>query len=123
LLHVEIISANAPRRRVVSSVQTASCRIGSWRRSRLAGISIIEDGNALMPAFLENYNRRFAEEPLSDKYLHRPQGRASAVKGLMTGDNREGEVSLPHHGVGADHPGIAPERVGEALVRVAPGAR
>src|SRR5436190_471489 len=39
---------------------------------RLAGISTIEAGNQFLPAFMADYNRRFAKEPRSDKDLHRP---------------------------------------------------
>ena len=39
---------------------------------RLAGISTIEAGNAFLPAFMAEYNRRFAKEPFNDKDLHRP---------------------------------------------------
>jgi hypothetical protein len=39
---------------------------------RLAGISTIEAGNAFLPAFMEDYNRRFAKLPFNDKNLHRP---------------------------------------------------
>src|SRR3954468_3508427 len=42
------------------------------KEMRLAGISTIEAGNAFLPGFLEDYNRRFAKEPRSDKDLHRP---------------------------------------------------
>lgn len=39
---------------------------------RLAGISTMEAGNAFLPAFMEDYNRRFAKTPFSDKDVHRP---------------------------------------------------
>src|SRR4051812_40258980 len=39
---------------------------------RLAGISTIEAGNQVLPAFMADYNRRFAKEPRSDQDLHRP---------------------------------------------------
>src|SRR3954447_1024090 len=42
------------------------------KEMRLFGISTIEAGNAFLPAFMEDYNRRFATEPRSDKDLHRP---------------------------------------------------
>jgi hypothetical protein len=39
---------------------------------RLAGISTMEAGNAFLPAFMDDYNHRFAKEPFSDKDVHRP---------------------------------------------------
>jgi hypothetical protein len=39
---------------------------------RLAAIDSIEFGNALLPAFLEDYNARFAKVPRNPKDLHRP---------------------------------------------------
>ena len=42
------------------------------KEMRLAGISTIEAGNQFLPAFMADYNRRFAKEPRLDKDLHRP---------------------------------------------------
>jgi hypothetical protein len=39
---------------------------------RLAGANDIEAGNALLPAFMADYNRRFAKPARNDKDLHRP---------------------------------------------------
>jgi len=44
------------------------------KEMRLAGISPLEAGNAFLPAFMEDYNRRFAKMPFNDKDLHRPMG-------------------------------------------------
>ena len=39
---------------------------------RLEGISTIEAANAFMPRFINDYNRRFAKEPLNSHDAHRP---------------------------------------------------
>jgi hypothetical protein len=39
---------------------------------RLASANDIEAGNALLSAFMADYNRRFAKPPRNDKNLHRP---------------------------------------------------
>jgi hypothetical protein len=39
---------------------------------RLAGANDIQAGNALLPAFMADYNRRFAKPARNDKDLHRP---------------------------------------------------
>jgi hypothetical protein len=71
-LNIDIICANAPQAkgRVERANGTLQDRL--VKEMRLAGVSTIEAGNAFLPAFMEDYNRRFAKEPLSDKDLHRP---------------------------------------------------
>jgi hypothetical protein len=71
-LNIDIICANAPQAkgRVERANGTLQDRL--VKEMRLAGISTIEAGNAFLPAFMEDYNRRFAKEPRSDKDLHRP---------------------------------------------------
>ena len=39
---------------------------------RLAGAASLADGNALLPAFIADYNARFAKPPANKKDLHRP---------------------------------------------------
>ena len=71
-LNIDIICANAPQAkgRVERANGTLQDRL--VKEMRLAGVSSIEAGNAFLPAFMEDYNRRFAKEPHSDKDLHRP---------------------------------------------------
>ena len=71
-LNIDIICANNPQAkgRVERANGTLQDRL--VKEMRLAGISSIEAGNAFLPTFTENYNRRFAKAPFSDKDLHRP---------------------------------------------------
>ena len=71
-LNIDIICANAPQAkgRVERANGTLQDRL--VKEMRLAGISTIEAGNEFLPGFMEDYNRRFAKEPRSDKDLHRP---------------------------------------------------
>ena len=64
-LNIDIICANAPQAkgRVERANGTLQDRL--VKEMRLAGISTIEAGNAFLPAFMEDYNRRFAKEPRS----------------------------------------------------------
>jgi hypothetical protein len=39
---------------------------------RLAGVRTLAEGNALLPAFMADYNARFAKPPANKKDLHRP---------------------------------------------------
>jgi len=71
-LNIDIICANVPQAkgRVERANGTLQDRL--VKEMRLAGISTIEAGNAFLPAFMADYNRRFAKEPFNDKDLHRP---------------------------------------------------
>jgi hypothetical protein len=42
------------------------------RELRLAGAATLAEGNALLPAFIIDYNGRFAKAPANNKDLHRP---------------------------------------------------
>ncbi|MCP2223548.1 MULTISPECIES: ISNCY family transposase [Bradyrhizobium] len=71
-LNIDIICANTPQAkgRVERANGTLQDRL--LKEMRLAGISTIEAGNAFLPAFMEDYNRRFAKAPFNEKDLHRP---------------------------------------------------
>ena len=71
-LNIDIICANAPQAkgRVERANGTLQDRL--VKELRLAGISTLETGNAFLPAFMADFNRRFAKAPYSDKDLHRP---------------------------------------------------
>src|SRR3954453_23032123 len=71
-LNIDIICANVPQAkgRVERANGTLQDRL--VKEMRLAGLSTIEAGNQVLPAFMADYNRRFAKEPRSDKDLHRP---------------------------------------------------
>ena len=70
-LNIDIICANIPQAkgRVERANGTLQDRL--VKEMRLAGISTIEAGNAFLPAFMEDYNRRFAKLPFNNKDLHR----------------------------------------------------
>ncbi len=71
-LNDDIICANAPQAkgRVERANGTLQDRL--VKEMRLEGISTMEAANAFLPAFMEDYNRRFAKAPFSDRDLHRP---------------------------------------------------
>lgn len=71
-LNIDIICANGPQAkgRVERANGTLQDRL--VKEMRLAGIATIEAGNAFLPAFMDDYNRRFAKPPQSDKDVHRP---------------------------------------------------
>ncbi len=71
-LSIEIICANSSQAkgRVERANKTLQDRL--VKELRLAGVSTMQHGNAFLPAFMADYNARFAKVPFNDKDLHRP---------------------------------------------------
>jgi transposase len=71
-LNIDGICANTPaaKGRVERAHQTLQDRL--VKELRLAGVSSIEAANALMPAFIEAHNRKFAKIPRDPHDAHRP---------------------------------------------------
>ena len=70
-LNIDIICANTSQAkgRVERANQTLQDRL--VKELRLAGISTIEAGNAFLPGFMADHNRRFAKPPRDERDLHR----------------------------------------------------
>ena len=70
-LGIELICANSPQAkgRVERANKTLQDRL--IKELRLRKISSIEGANAFIPAFIKQYNNRFAAEPASPENLHR----------------------------------------------------
>jgi len=79
-LNIDIICANSSQAkgRVERAHKTLQDRL--VKELRLAGVRTLAEGNALLPAFMADYNARFAKPPANSKDLHRP---------LRVGDNLE----------------------------------
>lgn len=71
-LGIEIICANTPQAkgRVERMNQTLQDRL--VKELRLNNISDIQSANAFAPAFIADYNRKFAVQPKSEQDVHRP---------------------------------------------------
>jgi hypothetical protein len=71
-LHIEIICANSSQAkgRVERAHKTLQDRL--VKELRLAGACDLAAGNALLPAFTADYNKRFAKPAANGKDLHRP---------------------------------------------------
>src|SRR3954469_11915490 len=71
-LTIAIICANSPQAkgRVERAHETLQDRL--VKELRLAGIDTVEAANAFLPAFVADYNARFAKEPRLAEDLHRP---------------------------------------------------
>jgi hypothetical protein len=70
-LNIDIICANSPQAkgRVERAFGTLQDRL--VKELRLAGIDTINDANAWLATFMDDYNRRFAKPPKNAKDLHR----------------------------------------------------
>jgi hypothetical protein len=79
-LNIDIICANSSQAkgRVERAHKTLQDRL--VKELRLAGVRTLAEGNALLSAFMADYNARFAKPPANKKDLHRP---------LRTGDDLE----------------------------------
>jgi Winged helix-turn helix len=71
-LNIDIICANSSQAkgRVERAHKTLQDRL--VKELRLAGGCTLAEGNALLPAFMADYNARFAKPPANKKDLHRP---------------------------------------------------
>jgi hypothetical protein len=71
-LNIDIICANSSpaKGRVERANKTLQDRL--LKELRLAGVRTPAEGNALLPAFIADYNARFATAPANNKDLHRP---------------------------------------------------
>src|SRR5262252_3104748 len=71
-LNIDIICANSSQAkgRVERAHKTLQDRL--VKELRLAGARTLADGNALLPAFMADYNARFGKPPANHKNLHRP---------------------------------------------------
>jgi hypothetical protein len=71
-LNIDVICANTPaaKGRVERAHQTLQDRL--VKELRLRGICTIEDANAYLPEFMQDYNRRFARAARNDHDAHRP---------------------------------------------------
>jgi Winged helix-turn helix len=70
-LNIDIICANSSQAkgRVERAHKTLQDRL--VKELRLAGVRTLTEGNALLPAFMAEYNARFAKPPANSKDLHR----------------------------------------------------
>src|SRR5246127_1822175 len=71
-LNIDIICANSSpaKGRVERANKTLQDRL--VKELRLAGAATLAEGNALLPAFIADYNARFSKTPAKDKDLPRP---------------------------------------------------
>src|SRR3954470_11365270 len=83
-LNVDIICANSPQAkgRVERAHKPLQDRL--VKELRLAGVSTIEAANAFLPAFVADYNARFAKEPRLAEDLHRPLAPHDDLDGALT---------------------------------------
>jgi transposase len=83
-LDIQIICANTPQAkgRVERANQTLQDRL--VKELRLHNISDMEAGNAYLPEFREDFNRRFAVQPRSSHDAHRPLFKTDKLDLILT---------------------------------------
>jgi transposase len=83
-LDIQIICANSPQAkgRVERANQTLQDRL--VKEMRLRNLSSLEAGNAYLPEFMEDFNRRFAVQPLSQHDAHRPLTAQDNLEQILT---------------------------------------
>lgn len=83
-LDIQIICANTPQAkgRIERANQTLQDRL--VKELRLRGISDIDAGNAYLPEFREDFNRRFAVVPRSNHDAHRPLLPSENIDTILT---------------------------------------
>jgi transposase len=83
-LDIQIICANTPQAkgRVERANQTLQDRL--VKEMRLRGISSMEQGNAYLPEFIEDFNQRFCVPPRSTHDAHRPLTHLENLAHILT---------------------------------------
>lgn len=83
-LDIQIICANSPQAkgRIERANQTLQDRL--VKELRLRGIADMEAGNAYLPEFREDFNRRFAVAPRSSHNAHRPLLKTENLELILT---------------------------------------
>jgi len=83
-LNIEIICANSSQAkgRVERANKTLQDRL--VKELRLAGVNTIKTGNAFLPAFVADFNARFAKPPANAKNLHRPMTARDSLEDAFT---------------------------------------
>ncbi|HJY87648.1 MAG TPA: hypothetical protein VKE24_12495 [Candidatus Acidoferrales bacterium] len=71
-LNIEIICANSPQAKGRVERMNSTLQDRLVKELRLRGISTMDVANAFAPAFMDDYNRRFARTPKNPHNAHRP---------------------------------------------------
>jgi hypothetical protein len=71
-LNIDIICANSSQAKGRVERANATLQDRLVKEMRLAGICTMAAGNAFLPAFMADYNARFAKPAFDDRDLHRP---------------------------------------------------
>jgi hypothetical protein len=70
-LNIDIICANSSQAKGRGERAHKTLQDRLVKELRLAGVRTLAEGNALLPAFMTDYNARFAKPPVNSKDLHR----------------------------------------------------
>ena len=83
-LNIDVICANTPaaKGRVERAHQTLQDRL--VKELRLRRISTMDDANRYLPAFMDDFNRRFGRAPRNDHDAHRPLTERDCLDDIFT---------------------------------------
>ena len=83
-LNIDVICANTPaaKGRVERAHQTLQDRL--VKELRLRRISTMQEANRYLPAFMDDYNRRFGRAPRNDHDAHRPLTERDCLDDIFT---------------------------------------
>src|SRR5674536_56145 len=71
-LNIDIICANSSQAKGRVERANATLQDRLVKEMRLCGIDTIAAGNVFLPAFIDDYNARFAKAPFDNRDIHRP---------------------------------------------------
>lgn len=71
MLDIRLINANSPQAKGRVENKNGTLQDRLVKELRLHGINDIKSGNAFLPRFIKDFNRRFAKKPASSTNLHR----------------------------------------------------
>jgi hypothetical protein len=83
-LEIAIICANTPQAKGRVERVNLTLQDRLVKELRLRGLSSIEEGNAFLPGFIEDFNTRFAVPPRSQHNAHRPLLLADDLDQILT---------------------------------------
>ncbi|MGB5524318.1 MAG: ISNCY family transposase, partial [Polyangiales bacterium] len=94
-LNIDVICANTPaaKGRVERAHQTLQDRL--VKELRLRRISTMDDANRYLPAFMDDYNRRFGRAPRNDHDAHRPLTERDCLDDIFTWQEQR-RVTVQH---------------------------
>lgn len=120
-LGIELICAHSPQAKGRVERKNGVLQDRLIKEMRLLGISTIEKGNAFLPTFLSDLNKRFGKEAANSEDAHRPLRTQDDLKKIFSWkDTRvlSKDLTFQHHGVLYMVETKSPNRLRHATIEV-----